>query len=223
MAASETQTGFCAVIGFVERRWWYAGAVAGALLLAAAFYFDATVAGWIVQHQTRAGIAFMRNVSNWGDWPSHVLPGAIGLAIACGLGSRPWRAIFLAMVVACAVAGFANSAIKLAAGRSRPSVKIDAGWNGPSLKSNYHAFPSGHTASSTAFFAVLCFARRRIGLALLPIPLLIATSRIYLNAHYLSDVVFAAMLGVLCALVAWRFVRRRFGEHRAQTCIRLGQ
>lgn len=201
--------------GFVPRRWWYAGAVAGALLLAAAFYFDAAVAAWIVQHQTRAGIAFMRNVSNWGDWPSHVLLGAIGLAIAYGVGSRPWRAIFLAMVVACAIAGLASQTIKMAAGRSRPSVKIDAGWNGPSLKSNYHAFPSGHTASSTAFFAVLCFARRRIGLALLPIPLLIATSRIYLNAHYFSDVVFAAMLGILCAALVWRLMSRSLVPHHS--------
>lgn len=195
--------------GLVARRWCCAGAIAGAVLLAAAFVLDGAVVGWIGQHQTGAGVAFMRKVSRWGDWPSHVILAALGTAIAYGFGSRSWRTIFLAMLIACAVAGLASRTIKIAAGRSRPSVKLNAGWTGPSVESNYHAFPSGHTACSTAFFGVLCLAKRRIGFVLLPIPILIATSRIYLNAHYLSDVVFAAILGIVCAVLVWRLVSRR--------------
>jgi len=197
------------VKGFVERRWLYGSAIAGALFLAAAFYSDATVLGWIAQHQTRPGTSFMRAVSLWGDWPSHFLVGAVGAVIAYALGSRRWLAIFAAMVLACAVAGVANRTIKMSAGRSRPSVKVDAGWNGPSLRSNYHSFPSGHTASSAAFFAALCFARARIGLLLLPIPLVIAFSRIYLKAHHLSDVAFGALLGIVSAFLVWRIVSRK--------------
>ncbi|MBA3762447.1 MAG: phosphatase PAP2 family protein [Chthoniobacterales bacterium] len=151
----------------------------------------------------------MRFVTKWGDWPTHVAAGVLGAAIAYALGKREWLVIFAAMVIACAVAGSVNRVIKVTAGRSRPSVKVERGWNGPSAKSDYHAFPSGHTAASTAFFAALVFARRRIGLALLPIPLLIAASRIYLNAHYLSDVVFAAMLGIACAALVWYFAARQ--------------
>jgi membrane-associated phospholipid phosphatase len=100
----------------------------------------------------------------------------------------------------------------MTAGRARPSVKTEgqhlasqgAGWNGPRLSSKYHAFPSGHTAASTAFFAVLLFANWRIGLACLPIPILIGFSRMYLGAHYLSDVVCAAVLGALCAFAVTR-------------------
>jgi membrane-associated phospholipid phosphatase len=186
------------------RRWWFVAALIVVLIMVAAFYCDAAVSSWIAQHQTRSGVNLMRAVTKLGDWPAHVAIGLAGAAIAAALGRREWLVIFAAMVVACALAGSVNRAIKATAGRSRPSVKVDAGWNGPSVSSNYHSFPSGHTAASSAFFATLLFARRRIGLALLPIPLLIASSRVYLNAHYLSDVVFAAVLGTACALLVWR-------------------
>ena len=41
----------------------------------------------------------------------------------------------------------------------------------------------------------------RLGLACLPIPILIGFSRMYIGAHYLSDVVCAAVLGILCAAI----------------------
>ena len=80
--------------------------------------------------------------------------------------------------------------------------------SGPTMQEKYHSFASGHTAATSAFFVALILARRRIGLALLPIPALIAFSRLYLNAHYLSDVVCAAFLGIGCAILAWRLIRR---------------
>jgi undecaprenyl-diphosphatase len=75
------------------------------------------------------------------------------------------------------------------------------------LEQKYQSFPSGHTVASSAFFGALLLARRGIGLACLPIPILIATSRLYLKAHHLSDVVFGAILGFCCALLAWRLLR----------------
>ena len=67
-------------------------------------------------------------------------------------------------------------------------------------------------AASTAYFAILLMVNRRIGLALLPIPIAIGFSRIYVAAHYLSDVVCAAVLGILCALLVWNLGRRRLNE-----------
>jgi len=114
----------------------------------------------------------------------------------------------LSMLVAIAIAGVAGTVIKRTIPRARPSVKTELRWAGPRFSTKYHAFPSGHVVASTAFFGVLVFARRRVGLACLPIPILIGLSRMYLGAHYLSDVVCAAVLGILCAAVVWRFVAR---------------
>lgn len=172
-----------------------------ALILVGAFYLDATVQAWIAQHQNRSVKLFMRNVSRWGDWPAHVIIGLAGLVIAYLRGRRKWMRIFLSMLLACALAGVAARAIKIATGRARPSVKTESVWNGPRLGSKYNAFPSGHTAASTAFFAVLFLVSWRLGFACLPIPLLIAASRMYVAAHYFSDIVFAGMLGAFCAFI----------------------
>jgi undecaprenyl-diphosphatase len=87
-------------------------------------------------------------------------------------------------------------------------VKTEIHWGGSRFSSKYHSFPSGHVGASTAFFCTLFLANRRIGLACLPIPILIAFSRMYTGAHYLSDVVCAAILGVLCALLVTHFCLR---------------
>src|SRR5438552_17894252 len=125
----------------------------------------------------------MQIVSRVGDWPGHMLVGAIGIAIAFVAQSKTWMRIFLAMMIALALAGVTGRVVKLATGRARPSVKTEAHWNGPRFSSKYHAFPSGHTASSTAFFVALFLKRKKIGAPLLLIPVLIALSRVVVGAH----------------------------------------
>ena len=185
-----------------RRVWlWVAGCLIGVVALAVAFWLDPVIREWVVDHRNRQVRTFMAAVSRYGDWPSHAALGLLLLVIAWLRGQKKWARVFLAMLVACLLAGVATRVIKVAAGRARPSVQTELAWSGPKLSSKYHSFPSGHTASSTAFFAVLVFVSWRIGAALLVIPLLIAFSRMYVAAHYLSDVVAAGMVGVFCACV----------------------
>jgi len=192
----------------VKRRclfYWLIGIVIAAITVIMAFHFDDAMRNFIAQHQTYAAKNFMRHVSRLGDWPEHFALGLVLAGTAWWRGSKKWTRIFLSMLIALALAGLAGRAIEISTGRARPSVKSEEVWNGPRFSSKFHAFPSGHTAASTAFFAVLLFANWRIGLACLPIPLLIGLSRMYVAAHYLSDVVAAALLGLLCAIVVARF------------------
>jgi len=185
-----------------SRKIWIALTVMAVIALVAAFFLDQSATAWITAHSSAELRRLMRIVSRVGDWPAHVIAGTIGIATAFAVGSKAWMRIFLAMLVALALAGVTTRAIKIATGRARPSVKTEARWNGPQLSSKYHAFPSGHTASSTAFFVALFLARKKIGGPLLLIPILIALSRMIVGAHYLSDVTVAAILGVVCALLA---------------------
>jgi len=180
--------------------YWLIGIVIAAIAIAAAFHFDHAMQNFIAQHQDRVANKIMNKISRFGDWPEHFAVGLLLAGIAWWRGSKKWTRIFLAMLIALAIAGLAGRVIKISTGRARPSVKTEEVWEGPSLSSKFHAFPSGHVAASTAFFAVLLFANWRIGLACLPIPFLIGFSRMYVAAHYLSDVVFAAVLGILCAI-----------------------
>jgi membrane-associated phospholipid phosphatase len=175
------------------------------LAIVASFHFDAAMRHWVAEHSNRTAKQVMRNVSRFGDWPEHVLAGLIVIAIAAFRRNKRWVRLGLTMIVACALAGLAARGVKIATGRARPSVKLEHAWNGPRLSSKYNSFPSGHTAVTTACFGVLFFANRRVALCLLPIPLLIAASRMYVAAHFLSDVVCAAILGILIAWLCTRW------------------
>jgi len=191
---------------------WLIGIAIAVIVVIVVFHLDDAMRNFIAQHQSRVAKNFMRNVSRLGDWTEHFALGAALAAIAWLRESKKWTRVFISMLLALALAGAAARVVKIAAGRARPSVKTEAqhlasqgaGWNGPRLSERFHAFPSGHVAASTAFFAVLFFANRRIGLACLPIPILIGISRMYVGAHYLSDVVCAAVIGALCAVLTTR-------------------
>ena len=188
--------------------YWLIGIIIAAIAIVAAFHFDDAVRDFMAQHQSPMMRNFMRNVSRFGDWPSHVALGLLLLGIAWRRHSKKRMRIFLSRLLALAISVIAGTVIKCSVPRARPSVKSDLRWGGPRFSMKYHAFPSGHVVASTAFFGVLIFARRRVGLACLPIPILIGFSRMYLGAHYLSDVVCAAVIGILCAALIWRFFAR---------------
>jgi membrane-associated phospholipid phosphatase len=186
--------------------YWLIGIAIAATAIAASFHFDDSVREFMIQHQNSAIRNIMRYVSLLGDWPLHAAVGLILLGLAWRWGSEGWTRIFLAMLLAMMLAGVTGTVIKRSIPRARPSVQTDTRWGGPRFSSKYHSFPSGHVGASTAFFGVLLIARRRIGLACLPIPILIGFSRMYIGAHYLSDVVCAAALGTSCAFVVAHFL-----------------
>jgi undecaprenyl-diphosphatase len=196
--------------------YWLIGFAIAATAIAASFYFDESVRDFMVQHQNPAMRSFMRYVSLLGDWPLHAAVGLILLGFAWRRGSQEWTRIFLAMLLAMMLAGLTGTAIKRSVPRARPSVHTETRWGGPRFSSKYHSFPSGHVGASTAFFGVLVFARRRVGLACLSIPILIGFSRMYIGAHYLSDVICAAVLGTVCAFVVAYFLLLPIGNRQSK-------
>jgi membrane-associated phospholipid phosphatase len=196
--------------------YWLIGIVVAVVAIAVSFHFDDSVRDFLMQHQTRGMHNFMRYVSLFGDWPSHTLVGSILLGIAWRRGNKQWTRIFLSMLIAMSLAGVTGHVIKRTIPRPRPSVHTEIHWGGPHFSTKYHSFPSGHVGASTAFFGVLFIARRRIGLACLSIPILIGFSRMYIGAHYLSDVVCAAVLGALCAVVVAYFLLLPIGDQQSK-------
>jgi membrane-associated phospholipid phosphatase len=197
----------------VKRRpgWWLLAIAGCIVLLLLGFWFDGAVVGWMRAIQVPEVYWFMRQVSFWGDWYWLVFFGLVAAGFAHLRRSQQWLRIFLAMVAALAIAGSVNRGIKIATGRARPSVEMDAGWHGWRFTSKYNSFPSGHTASSTAFFVTLAFLRWRVGVLLLWAPLLIGFSRMYLNAHHISDVIGGAIVGTFVALLV---SRHRLVQHK---------
>jgi membrane-associated phospholipid phosphatase len=196
--------------------YWLIGIIVAGIAIAVSFHFDDSVREFMMQYQNPPMRNFMRYVSLFGDWPSHAAVGLLLLGLAWRRGSEEWTRIFLAMLLAMMLAGVTGTVIKRTVPRARPSVHTDVRWGGPRFTSKYHSFPSGHVGASTAFFGVLLIARRRVGLACLPIPILIGVSRMYIGAHYLSDVVCAAVLGTLCALVVGHFLLLQIANRQSK-------
>ena len=164
---------------------WTIALTLGLGLLVLAFSLDRPFQEWQHRHVWKNITILRRNITRATDWPSHIIIGLSAAGIAWWRGSQKWRRIFLAMVVAGALAGMGAYALKVTTGRTRPSVRAEKVFSGPSLRQNFQSFPSGHTAVSTGFFGILFFASWRLGLLALPVPMFVAFSRFFLGAHYL--------------------------------------
>ena len=97
-------------------------------------------------------------------------------------------------------------------GRDRPEVEhLDPA---PPTSS----YPSGHVGASTALYLTLAAMCQRIpnrGLRYvltticLVIPLLVAYARLYRGMHHLTDVLVGFLNGIVCAILAWGYLRRK--------------
>jgi membrane-associated phospholipid phosphatase len=199
--------------------------LSAAAVLACVFFLDDSVVGFVKTHGTPASVAFGKTVSKCSEWQWLMLPCAL-FAIAAHLRkNRAQARVLCAVMISASLAGLAATCIRGVTGRTRPSApaEIAPGWYGPwhggrllVFDSRYNAFPSGHTAVSAGLVAMLLLLRRRAGLLLIPLPVIVAAARICAGAHHLSDVMASLLLGACIAV----WLRRRLagsGFFRTQT------
>jgi membrane-associated phospholipid phosphatase len=115
-----------------------------------------------------------------------------------------YRALFIFVVVA--VSGLATDLIKVICGRARPKLLFSDnvyGFVWGATHADYWSFPSGH-ATTIAALATALFLLWPRGIWLYVVAaLLVMASRIILDAHYLSDVIAGAAIGMATAWAAW--------------------
>ena len=115
------------------------------------------------------------------------------------------RAAFIIAVLA--FSGVASQVIKHLFGRARPSLINMVGpfhFDLMALKSTYASMPSGHAVTAFAMAVSLGWMAPRLRWPLLFLALLIAISRVVISAHYPSDVIAGAGLGVASAILLRR-------------------
>ncbi len=64
-----------------------------------------------------------------------------------------------------------------------------------------YSFPSGHTMSSFAAAGILANQIKKYQMVFWLLAFAISFSRLYLQVHYLSDVIVGGMLGLLCSVI----------------------
>lgn len=174
---------------------------------------DQQLNAWLARNRTPALTTFFIIVTSLGST-------AVGTIVAVILGvyllMRRQRYWFAASMLTIAGGSLLNRFLKLAFQRARPE------FDDPVSAFAGYSFPSGHTMAATVVFGTLAlflFTRKKnfqaravvISLAVLVI-LMVAFSRIYLGAHYLTDVLAAMAEGVAWISLCFTFVswlRRR--------------
>lgn len=180
---------------------------------------DAKLAAWLHAHGTPRLTTFMLWVSTLNSIAAMTV-----WSVLFGLVLAKLREWYWLLTLALAMAGGTalNVLLKYAYERARPH------FDDPWVTLSTFSFPSGHTAAATLFYGVLAAFlvsrsrkwHERAGCVTAAILLvaLVAASRIYLGAHYLSDVAAAACSStvwlVLCLNGVHGLVRRRMDQRR---------
>jgi membrane-associated phospholipid phosphatase len=191
--------------------------IVGITLCGLSFLCDQAVIQWVKGHDWTSLKSIAGFLSKWGDGPALMLFGCLAFGLALLVRSRAACKILLCMMIAGTISGAIVNSVRLLTGRARPTnTEATQEWNGlwrgrESLlfNSQYHSFPSGHTGTAFALFGVVLFANRRHGWWALLAAAAIAWSRIYSNAHHLSDVMVGALIGLAIASFVWDRIEPR--------------
>jgi membrane-associated phospholipid phosphatase len=158
--------------------------------------------------------------SGWFLWPLGLLFLALSALppVLTGLSQRVLAAIMVRigfLFTAIAVPSLFVTIVKRMIGRARPLVggSLDPFLYSPFVwRVDYASMPSGH--ATTAFAALVAFGTLwpRARTVWLVYALLIAASRVVVTAHYPSDVLAGAVVGIVGAVLVRRyFAQRRLG------------
>jgi membrane protein DedA with SNARE-associated domain/membrane-associated phospholipid phosphatase len=180
---------------------------------------DPHVTAWVIAHRT-GWLTSVLQVLTWLGSTVVIIPAGLAVGLYFLIRHRDWRPLAL-LAAAVAGAGGLYNIVKPLVGRPRPG---DAIWIGHYSGA---AFPSGHATQSVAFYAMLAIVlsarpsiRRRAVLwsAATLVVLIVGASRIYLGAHWLTDVLAGYALGatwVAIVVVVLLTTSRGTGKGRA--------
>jgi undecaprenyl-diphosphatase len=118
----------------------------------------------------------------------------------------------LFIFAAVALSGVMINLIKPLVGRLRPKLLFEAGLYGFDpfrIGYEYNSFPSGHATTVFALAAALTLFFPRWRLPLFGFAVVVGLSRIIVGAHYLSDVMGGACIGVTTVFILLVLCRRR--------------
>lgn len=116
-----------------------------------------------------------------------------------------WTGLAFLVLVAVGGSGIAVNVLKYGIGRARPLHYGDLGMlslHPFSFEASFAGFPSGHATTMGAVFGILMLLAPRLTYPALAVALCIASTRIFVGAHYPSDVVAGFGFGLGFAIVA---------------------
>ncbi|WP_420454534.1 phosphatase PAP2 family protein [Rubrivirga sp.] len=165
--------------------------------------FDAVAHGWV--YDTFGGNPDLGRAVTWFGNNATLIGFVVAVALGLVVTRRYWAA--LRVVAASGLGGLVVVGLKALFQRARPTEQI--------IEATGYSFPSGHAFASTVFYGMMVYLvwrlterrwARVLAAVLGPVVVLaVGLSRVYLNVHYLSDVLAGWLSGaawlVACLLV----------------------
>jgi len=195
---------------------------AGFILLYALFFLflDRPIDLWVHTHFSGTWVhALGTFISYWGCSPVVEIGLALGfIAGIIGVVSNDgknqyWTSCLFYVCISCAVAIVIGEGLKIILGRYRPVMLFESGAYGFHFFSTEWALnstPSGHTLRMFSIMTALSMIFPRGSILFLTIAILVGMSRIAVTAHYPSDVLFGAFIGIFSAL--WIYELRKMNN-----------
>jgi len=116
---------------------------------------------------------------------------------------KQWSKILLYICICFAVSIVIGEGLKYLLARYRPVMLFDHDLYGLHFFSadwNINSTPSDHTIRAFSIFTALALYYRRLAVLFIAVAVLVGLSRIAVTAHYLSDVIFGAYIGIFTSL-----------------------
>ena len=189
-------------------------AIIGTIIYMLLFLFvDKSVDLWVHAHWANTWVNDLGNAISTLAKGSYV---RLGLALCFILIiiidpklTHPWSRPLLYICLSCAIALVIGEGLKYLLGRYRPSAlfKHDLyGFHFFAETSSMHSSPSGHTLRAFSVLTALSLLYRRLVIPCIGLAILIGTSRIVVTAHYPSDVLLGAFIGIFSALWTYHYL-----------------
>ena len=159
--------------------------------------WDAAVLTSVARFERRGIRTIMRALTRAGDTPGWIVHGLVLFALL-RVESRTLVVMSAAAVMATAASQFAKRTFR----RLRPTAAI-AGFTAHTADPDPFSFPSGHSTVAFAIATAAVATSPVLGGVETLLAASIATSRIYLGAHYPVDVLGGIALGFSCGLASW--------------------
>ncbi len=187
---------------------WVGAITSGVFLIT--FPYDEGVRNFVQTHKNVYADIYFKNVNYLGD--GKVLVPIWFITGLYGYTKKDTSILNLSKsgLLGFTSAGIITVALKYIFGRARPYMNLGSKEFRPfNLDDKFHSLPSGHT--SVSFSAAGVIWRRTNNDILRYSSLLLASSvglaRIYLDKHYLSDVVLGAGIGFICGYISAGFIK----------------
>lgn len=192
--------------------WFLANTRRMAILMAFAFvlglssYFcvDRLLAQWVDTLNIPAN-QFWQLVTRLGLSEWYLVSAGLLLFVFTLVTKDPWPAWRSALLVCCVGgSGLFVNLLKWIFGRYRPPMLLKEDLFGFSFFGKgymLHSFPSGHSATAASLVVVACYLMPRFKWLWLVLGLLIAISRIFVGAHYPSDVIAGWTVGLIFSVM----------------------